>query len=266
MSSTSSQELAVSASDLNEQECEPSRSARSSHTPGEFLPSTGLESLATRMSERSPLIASDQTAFEWMSYAEDSLARISVSPAQAPGSLMGRVVAYGRSTPALLASFDRGTSSWRTSQRCLVEGLTVFSQTWPRSGLMRNGIAYQLPPLVPLMRGTASGLWQTPVADDKINRSAGKWNSRGEPKLSAQVKLWPTPTRVTRTGGAALCKWGGSRSRAKLRTMVTPEELNGALNPAWVEWLMGFPIGWTELERSVTQSSHKSRKSSDAQS
>jgi hypothetical protein len=24
------------------------------------------------------------------------------------------------------------------------------------------------------------------------------------------------------------------------------------LNPAWVEWLMGFPIGWTDLEDSET--------------
>jgi hypothetical protein len=24
-------------------------------------------------------------------------------------------------------------------------------------------------------------------------------------------------------------------------------KLNGALNPTWVEWLMGVPTGWTEL-------------------
>jgi hypothetical protein len=23
---------------------------------------------------------------------------------------------------------------------------------------------------------------------------------------------------------------------------------NGHLNPTWVEWLMGFPLGWTDLE------------------
>lgn len=23
----------------------------------------------------------------------------------------------------------------------------------------------------------------------------------------------------------------------------------GKLNPTWVEWLMGFPLGWTELPR-----------------
>ena len=22
----------------------------------------------------------------------------------------------------------------------------------------------------------------------------------------------------------------------------------GALNPTWVEWLQGFPLGWTEVE------------------
>jgi DNA (cytosine-5)-methyltransferase 1 len=23
---------------------------------------------------------------------------------------------------------------------------------------------------------------------------------------------------------------------------------NGQLNPNWVEWLMGYPIGWTDLK------------------
>ena len=27
---------------------------------------------------------------------------------------------------------------------------------------------------------------------------------------------------------------------------------SGSLNPEWIEWLMGFPIGWTDLERSET--------------
>jgi len=26
----------------------------------------------------------------------------------------------------------------------------------------------------------------------------------------------------------------------------------GKLNPRWVEWLMGFPLGWTDLEASET--------------
>jgi hypothetical protein len=27
------------------------------------------------------------------------------------------------------------------------------------------------------------------------------------------------------------------------------EGITGQLNPQWVEWLMGLPIGWTDLER-----------------
>ena len=26
------------------------------------------------------------------------------------------------------------------------------------------------------------------------------------------------------------------------------QETTGSLNPNWVEWLMGFPIGWTDLK------------------
>ena len=42
--------------------------------------------------------------------------------------------------------------------------------------------------------------WQTPVADDSVDRTKGKMNSRGEPKLSAQVKLWPTPHGFSKDG------------------------------------------------------------------
>src|SRR5690606_23019406 len=31
------------------------------------------------------------------------------------------------------------------------------------------------------------------------------------------------------------------------------DQVGGQLNPTWVEWLMGYPAGWTELNASVTQ-------------
>ena len=34
---------------------------------------------------------------------------------------------------------------------------------------------------------------------------------------------------------------------------VTPQGKTGQLNPEWVEWLMGYPIGWTELNASETR-------------
>jgi len=46
-----------------------------------------------------------------------------------------------------------------------------------------------------------------------------------------------------------------SRYRSQLSELieVSPYGKIGPMNPAWVEWLMGFPIGWTELNASETQ-------------
>lgn len=47
------------------------------------------------------------------------------------------------------------------------------------------------------------------------------------------------------------------------RSMLLSQKVNylaggaGPLNPEWVEWLMGFPIGWTELSVSETPSSQR---------
>lgn len=47
---------------------------------------------------------------------------------------------------------------------------------------------------------------------------------------------------------------GGGHYRHQLHelTEATPFGIIGRLNPEWVEWLMGFPIGWTELNASET--------------
>lgn len=191
--------------------------------------------------ERLPQSGLPQMELPLTQSAEGSRVRISASRVLAR-ELRASAAAYGESTPVSLASYNQSTSSWRTSQRCLVGGWSEFSETWPRSGTMRNGIAYQLPPLAPLTDATGFGLWQTPVADDAIERTVGKWNSRGEPKLSAQVKLWPTPLANDAE------KRGAARVGAGLPLAVEQSLANGMLSPLWVEWLMGFPIGWTDCE------------------
>jgi hypothetical protein len=30
------------------------------------------------------------------------------------------------------------------------------------------------------------------------------------------------------------------------------EQIGGSLNPTWVEWLMGWPLGWTDLKPLAT--------------
>lgn len=116
-------------------------------------------------------------------------------------------------------------------------------------------------------------MWPTPTQADSDERTLRmkstdplfRESGMHAMTLDRAVHLWPTPTAITDTGGAALCKWGGQGAREKLRSMVTPEELNGSLNPTWVEWLMGYPLGWTALEDSETPSSLKYPNGSDAE-
>ncbi len=107
--------------------------------------------------------------------------------------------------------------------------------------------------------------WPTPTAKDGSRgiRPPRPWDT-GIP-LSQRVGLllgWPTPTAITNSGGAALCKWGGTRSREKLREAVGSTVLNGALNPAFPSWLMGYPEEWSSCAAMVTPSPRKSRRSS----
>jgi len=159
--------------------------------------------------------------------------------------------------PVSLASFDHVTSSWKTSLRCFIEDWMPFSDPWPRSGMMLNGIAYQLPTLAPLTYGTGFGSSPThsiptPTASDHIERknTTGALNFATNKAVSLDrwVKMWPTPTvkgNHNRVGAS-------STSGDGLSTAVKKAGSVGALNPTWVEWLMGFPIGHTDLSNSET--------------
>lgn len=154
---------------------------------------------------------------------------------------------------------------------------------------MRNGIAYRLPPLVRRISGTEYSFWATRVAqpangtpEDFLRRkqeSVSRGNSMGIclTDLNMQVKAveaawFPTPT-------ASSWKTGANRPnlRAIAKAIPTPTAsrrsglqshgvnvVTGSLNPLWVEWLMGFPQGWTDLEDSATPSCPKSLNGSAA--
>lgn len=234
----------------------PSPSVKSRTIPAACSPGTGPMSPATTTCEPSQQPGLLPMELPLMSSAAGSRAR-TLASLENGLALKVRALVSGESMPASLANYDPASSSWRTSQACLISGWEKFSETWPRSGTTRHGIAYQLPPLALPTDATGCGLLPTCTAMAATfteNTARAKF-----PNLETVVArmMWPTPTVMTNTGGAAMCKWGGSGARAKLRSMTTPEELNGALNPDWVEWLMGYPIGYTSLS-----GCHESRKAS----
>jgi hypothetical protein len=72
------------------------------------------------------------------------------------------------------------------------------------------------------------------------------------------TRMYPTPRSCN-----------GLRSSGSNRTELLEAagmKSVGSLNPAWVEFLMGYETGWTALDASAMPSSRKSPKSSGGQS
>jgi len=196
-----------------------------------------------------------QTELESMSSQADSPAKTFQSQETKQVSQTERAVDYGQSAPVLLGSFDPDTPSLKTSQTCLMEngelGLSEFSGTFPRSGMMRSGTVYQLPNLARTITEIGSGLWPTPdttsrgarASDLVVNSSTVQRRDSGQKRgmdLQTAVKYWPTPT-------AHNAKEGAYPSEYNRNTPTLSAQAGGALNPEWVEWLMGFPLGHTDL-------------------
>lgn len=117
-----------------------------------------------------------------------------------------------------LANYDPATSCWKTSQRCLIEGWAEFSETWPRSGSMRNGTAYRRRTLAFPTTGTASGLLPTPSGvNGGRNHTVGR-----------------------------LDEWGGSSNPWRKTA------LGKVRCAAFEEWMMGLPTGWSASTQSET--------------
>jgi hypothetical protein len=113
--------------------------------------------------------------------------------------------------------------------------------------------------------GGTGRLWPTPTGRDWKDGSAQACsNVPPNALLGRVVHMYPTPTAPGKHQVGLMAEWGGRGNPFR-----TPEEMTlagGSLNPVWVEWLMGFPLGWTACAPSATPSSRKSRKSSDGQS
>ena len=154
-----------------------------------------------------------QMGFDQTLFAEDSPARTSQLQ-ETKKAYMRKEADYGQSALVCLGRFDLNTQSLKTSQRCLVategDGFSEFYLTFPRSGIMQNGIVYQLQTLDSLTKETESGLLPTPT---KHNSKDGAYPS--EYKRN-------TPSLATHAGGK--------------------------INPEWSEWLMGFPHKHTDLD------------------
>lgn len=161
-------------------------------------------------------------------------------------ALRGSGLGCGLNLRASLARFDPGTHSWKTAQRSLLEGSDTFYQTWPRWGSMRNGVVWERTMSELLTSGTGFGFWvPTPSASSYGTNQGGGAGRVGKVRPSLQTmaarNFWPTPVAGDSRGA-------GPNQHTKTLGREIKKATGGPLNPAWVEWLMGWPIGFTDLK------------------
>ncbi len=124
----------------------------------------------------------------------------------------------------------------------------------------------------------ARGMWPTINVHGQHNRKGASPTSGNG--LSTAVKMWPTPRefmhkdsktnrgkcnlgevvfdggtptqRTCLTAAAQSRGVGGTGNVNKMKDILGCETTGYLLNPDWVAWLMGWPIGWTDLKPLAT--------------
>lgn len=155
-----------------------------------------------------------------------------------------------------LAKYDRDMRSWKMYQGLLPLDISVESSvTFPKSGMTADGLLYPLKMLERHISEKGSGCWPTPEAHSQTGYQTNRYG-RKAPRLGDAVKgvkpsyggtstrrTYPTPIkRDSRTFK------GAQRMPNALGTEPLVVQIGGDLNPSWVEWLMGYPIGATDLK------------------
>jgi len=110
----------------------------------------------------------------------------------------------------------------------------------------------------------AALLWPTPTKADAEGGRTSKGKDRpNEGGLAMMAKLWPTPSARDWKSGQSSEETANRNARPLNEVVLYPTptsapesllQITGektpqmSLNPDWVDWLMGYPIKWTDCE------------------
>ncbi|AGN35080.1 hypothetical protein J36TS2_14730 [Bacillus paralicheniformis] len=208
-------------------------------------------------------------------FPEDSLASLTVLPGSEKARKM--TATSGRKCLGSSRNLDPLGSLVKTLLTSQTWNSTARYLTWKVQVTKANRLLYRLVPSTPNIEEIEHSLWPTPTVHGNYNKkgasknsgiglatavklfptpTARDWKGRTGPNWNHQTLpdavLWPTPRTKGMCGGT-----GSFQTMIDLQEkgVITEEERKqmtagngGQLNPTWVEWLMGFPIGWTELK------------------
>jgi DNA (cytosine-5)-methyltransferase 1 len=184
-----------------------------------------------------------------MSFLGDFHAR-TLAQQEKGGELLEAEVQCGNTWRELLAKYNPNTASWKTAQCSLLEDLEQSLETWPRWGSMRNGECFRQPMLVQITAEKEYGLseripnnldfFHTPCTTGLDGGS----NSRKA--LKKRMEKMPTPLSSDYKGVQRM----RDNHQNDLAAVV-----GGPVNPTFSEWLMGWPLEWTDLKPLETDKS-----------
>ena len=143
--------------------------------------------------------------------------------------LTGTEVECGVKWRGSFTRYSQDSCSWKTHQCSLLGDLEEFSETWPQWGLMRNGECWEQQTLERTIRGTESGFvgqtFPTPDASCGQRGTQPHWTPKRKSGHQAQYTINQAVRDLEQSSG-------------------------GKLNPVWLEWVMGWPMHWTDLRPS----------------
>jgi hypothetical protein len=126
-------------------------------------------------------------------------------------------------------------------------GLLVNQVQWPTPSASQGGEGQFIYDLI-----TKDGK-PAMLGERAYNRETG---THSQITLNRAVKLWPTPRASEYKGVGPLNSKSHNHMLEKKylnATVQQVEQTTGSLNPTWVEWLMGLPLGWTDLDSWATE-------------
>lgn len=128
----------------------------------------------------------------------------------------------GHTWPESWAKLDRDSSSWKTAQLLLFEDWESCLETWPKWGIMQNGECWALTTSEHLISATECGFVPTPIKSD---------GDGGVRNLDREITCYN------------LRDWWAEQGLGRKRQQRNPE--------FW-EWMMGWPMAWTDLQGAAT--------------
>lgn len=140
----------------------------------------------------------------------------------------GHEAGCGQSSRVLLARLDPNTLLWKTRQCSLFVDLDECLETFPRWGMTQGGFLWELTMWAHPTGASESGFWRipTPLASDGSEQQANS-KVRHLRRAKFGVRVHSVPYWILKN-------------------------YNMRFTPTMSEWLMGYPISWTDLKPLAT--------------